>query len=1063
MARNRRARRGTPPVEDDEQIPRRFADTFGQFFRQIAAALPGSRTDYTVERARRHGAQTFASAASPVEAQRWLDRMERVFSQMDLPEDRKVNLAVQFLEDTAWHWWTGVVNDPANAGPMTWDMFKTHFYGRYFSDAHLNRMQDQFLSLEKRDDQSVLEFEQEFLSLAHHVPDLVRTEQSKIRRFVLGLGGKFKDKMLGTPYRSFAEAVSYAMDIESNSPAGFHPRDPGGPSQGPSKRATSTSGSGSSVGSGKSSGSSSRSRTRFRGRVRRFSRGQFSGQQSGQLERSKSYHGGSSGASTSQSAQFGQYQTVGCFMCGQQDHFRRDCPLLTQGARSTPTQTVGQSSAGRSTSGARTSSVGRASSQQGRAQRGRPVTHARLHAMTQQEGRDSPKVIVGTLFIFNQPALTLIDPSATHSFMSSRFPCFANVPSSLLIGEWYVSLLAGEALKIEWVFNNCGVMVDGFCLEANLIPLDLVEFDVILGMDFLETHGALVDCFRKEVVFQSLGKPEITFRGERNILSSCLISAITAKKLLNKGCQAYLAHIVDTKREVLNIEDILVVRKFPDVFPDELPGLPPVREIDFTIELLPGTTPIYQAPYRMAPAELKELKTQLQELLDKGFIRPSVSPWGAPVLFVKKKDDTLRLCIDYRKLNKVTVKNKYPLPRIDDLFDQLRGAKVFSKIDLRTGYHQLRIRESDVPKTAFRSRYGHYEFVVMPFGLTNAPAAFMDLMNRVFRPYLDRFVIVFIDDILVYSKSDELHIKHLKLVLRTLREARLYAKLSKCEFWLNSIGFLGHVVSAEGVSVDPQKVEAVLNWGRPTTVTEIRSFLGLAGYYRRFVQDFSRLAAPFTKLTRKGAKFVWSEECGQSFQELKGRLTRAPVLALPDDSGEYVIYSDASRQGLGCVLMQHGNVIAYASRQLKPHEMNYPTHDLELAAVVLALKLWRHYLYGARCQIFTDHKSLQHLLNQRDLNLRQRRWLELIKDYDCTIEYHPGRANVVADALSRKPFSSLAHLKAVRVPLLYELRSTGVNLTIEKESGALIASFHVRPILIDKVREVFGPKISILA
>ncbi|XP_040374086.1 uncharacterized protein LOC121052704 [Rosa chinensis] len=548
---------------------------------------------------RRHGAQTFTSAASTIEAQRWLDRMERVFSQMELPEDRKVNLAVQFLEDTARHWCTGVVNDPTNAGPMTWDMFK-----------------DQFLSLEKRDDQSVLEFEQEFLSLAHHVPDLVCTEQSKIRRFVQGLGGKIKDKMLGTPYRSFGEAVSYAMDIESDSPAGFHPRDPGGPSQGPSKKATSTSGSGSSVGNGKSSGSSS-----------------------------------------CQSAQFGQYQTVGCFMCGQQDHFRKDCPLLTQGARSTPTQTVGQSSAGGSTSGGRTSSVGRPGSQQGRGQRGCSVTHARLHAMTQQEGRDSPK------------------------------------------------------------------------------------------------------------------------------------------------------------REVLNIEDIPVVRKFPDVFPDELPGLPPVREIDFTIELLPGTTPISQAPYRMAPAELKELKTQLQELLDKGFIQPSVSPWGAPVLFVKKKDGTLRLLI-------------------------------------------------------------------------NAPAAFMELRNRVFCPYLDRFVIVFIDDILVYSESDELHIKHLKLVLRTLREAKLYAKLSKCEFWLNSIGFLGHVVSVEGISVDPQKVEAVLNWERPTTVTEIRSFLGLAGYYRRFVQDFSRLAAPLTKLTRKGAKFFWSEDCEQSFQELKRRLTSAPVPALPDDSGK---------------------------------------------------------------------------------------------------------------------------------------------------------------------------------
>ena len=280
----------------------------------------------------------------------------------------------------------------------------------------------------------------------------------------------------------------------------------------------------------------------------------------------------------------------------------------------------------------------------------------------------------------------------------------------------------------------------------------------------------------------------------------------------------------------------------------------------------------------------------------------------------------------------------------------MRGAKVFSKIDLRSGYPQLRIRESDIQKTAFRSRYGHYEFLVMPFGLTNAPAAFMDLMNHVFRPYLDQFVIVFIDDILVYSRSLKQHARHLRIVLNTLRDAQLYAKFSKCEFWLDKVGFLGHIISAEGISVDPQKVEAVMNWERPTNVTEIRSFLGLAGYYRRFVQDFSRIAAPLTKLTRKGVKFVWCDDCEMSFQELKNRLISAPILTLPDDSGEFVIYSDASRQGLGCVLMQHGKVIAYASRQLKSHEMNYPTHDLELAAVVFALKIWRHDLYGARCQ-----------------------------------------------------------------------------------------------------------------
>ena len=276
--------------------------------------------------------------------------------------------------------------------------------------------------------------------------------------------------------------------------------------------------------------------------------------------------------------------------------------------------------------------------------------------------------------------------------------------------------------------------------------------------------------------------------------------------------------------------------------------------------------------HRMTPVELQELKVQIQGLLDKGFIRPSTSPWGASVLFSKKKDKTLRLCIDYRQFNRVTIKNRYPLPRIDDLFDQLRGARVYSKIDHRTGYHQLRVRETDIPKTAFRTRYGHFEFTVMPFGLTNAPAAFMDILHRVFHPYLDWFVVVFMDDILIYSETEEDHEDYLRVVLQTLRDHQLYAKFSKCEFWLTEVRFLGHVVSASGVSVDHEKVEAIMSWERPKSVFKIRSFLGLAGYYKRFIEDFSRLAAPMTKLTRNEVKFEWNDSCERAFQELKWRL-----------------------------------------------------------------------------------------------------------------------------------------------------------------------------------------------
>ena len=352
---------------------------------------------------------------------------------------------------------------------------------------------------------------------------------------------------------------------------------------------------------------------------------------------------------------------------------------------------------------------------------------------------------------------------------------------------------------------------------------------------------------------------------------------------------------------------------------------------------------------------------------------------------MKKKDGTLRLCMDYRKLNRVTVKNKYPLPRIEDLFDQLNGACYFSKIDLRSGYHQLRVRDSDIPKTAFRTRYGHFEFVVMPFGLTNAPAAFMDLMNRIYRPYLDQFLVVFVDDILIYSNGRAEHERYLQLALQVLRENQLYAKLEKCDFWLQEVQFLGHMVSKEGISVDPAKVEVVMRWERPKSVFEIRSFLGLAGYYRRFIKNFSRIACPMTRLTRKGVSFDWNDKCEESFQELKKRLTTTSVLITPVSGEKYTVFCDASRVGLGCVLMQKGRVVAYASRQLKKHEENYPTHDLELAAVVFALKLWRHYLYGESLEVFSDHKSLKYIFPQRDLNARQRRWMETLEDFDFSL------------------------------------------------------------------------------
>ncbi|GJS59362.1 putative reverse transcriptase domain-containing protein [Tanacetum coccineum] len=394
----------------------------------------------------------------------------------------------------------------------------------------------------------------------------------------------------------------------------------------------------------------------------------------------------------------------------------------------------------------------------------------------------------------------------------------------------------------------------------------MFDFDVILGMDWLASHRATIDCYARTVIFSNVRQPEFVYHGSSPLKSVKLISAMKARTLISHGCQGFLASVMDTSLESPNIENLSVVREFADVFPDELPGTSPAREIEFGLKL----------------------KEQLQEMLENGFIRPSVSPWGAPVLFVKRRMGSMACVLITRTSTVITIRTRYPLRRIDDLFDQLQGAKYFSKIDLRSGYHQLRVREQDISKTAFRTRYGHYEFLVMPFGLTNAPAV---------------------------------------------------------EHEATSTEVVGDFLDRNGIIMDPSKVE-LSKWPRPTTVTEVRSFLGLAGYYRRFVEGFSRLALPLTQLMRKGEKFVWTDERQESFEELNNGDWVARYRTLPSGFRGFRLYSDASKKGLGCVLMQHGKVIAYASRQLKPYEVNYPTHDLELAAVVFAIEIWRHYLYS---------------------------------------------------------------------------------------------------------------------
>ncbi|GJV23707.1 reverse transcriptase domain-containing protein [Tanacetum coccineum] len=576
-----------------------------------------------------------------------------------------------------------------------------------------------------------------------------------------------------------------------------------------------------------------------------------------------------------------------CHECGSPDHFRNTCPKLNRAPGQTGNQLAIEGS--------------RNNRSNGNQIRGRAY-NVNVNAM---EAVQDPNVVTGTFSLNDHFVTVLFDSGADFSFVSTKFAPLLNVKPSIVNPGYVIEVADGKKVEVDRVIRDCKLELGSSLFSINLIPLGHGSFDVIIGMDWLSQHKAVIVCHDKVVEIPVEDGRILRVHGER---------AVGITKALKSA-----------KEDEPKLNDISVVCEFEDVFPEDLSGLHLQPTMVFRM-ISSWTNSIAKSPYRLAPSEMQELSGQLQELQDKGFIRPSHSPWGAPVLFVKKKDGSLRMCIDYRELNKLTVKNRYPLPRIDDLFDQLQGSRFFSKIDLRSGYHQLRVHEDDIPKMAFR--------MIRTFEFT--------------------------------TKED--HEVHLGLVLELLRNEKLYAKFSKCEFWLQEVHFLGHVVNQNGIHVDPSKIEAVKNWKTPMTPSEIRSFLGLAGYYR----------------------------------SLKNNLCDALILTLPDGVEDFVVYCDASNQGLGCVLMQRGKVIAYASRQLKTHMKNYTTHDLELGAVVFALKTWRHYLYGTKSVIYTDHKSLQHIFDQKELNMRQRRWIELFSDYECEIRYHPGKANVVADALSRK-------------------------------------------------------------
>ncbi|KAK8931429.1 hypothetical protein KSP39_PZI016937 [Platanthera zijinensis] len=911
---------------------------------------------------------------------------------MHCPSYYAVSLAATLLEGYARQWWRSILQTTYRNRCLTdvsWRSFSTLMMEHYISSSDRTELQERFLHL-RQGTMTVTEYQREFSHLARYAGIMAIEDENRAKRFFQGRNDSIRQPLMTAAHAPFEVIVHLAKtmeaDIKTTRERNKLKRISETP-QGQDHRAQ---------------GRHQRARGNDRGDHRGYDRGDRHQPPRNHHRRRTPPPPPAQQRALPAPAYAAEQRPFErrCFHCNELGHLRPQCPLLAprEGHRDNYRGGV-----------------------RGRGQPGRGQQQPPQQAYALDLGRDraTADVVNGILWINDRAARALFDTGATRSFVSHDF----------IHQEPGVVYLTGNPLRVrlpdgsEMISSDLckfRVKINDQEMEVEAAVLQLSGFDLILGMDWLAEHAAQKDCQNRRVTLQAPMGGTFTYQGIP-FISRLMLNSIQATKATMRGDEVFVVYF-EMVGQTMELAEIKVVKEFPDVFPEKLLGLPPHREEDFKIHLLPGARPVSRSPYRMAPKELTEFRVQLQELVDSGFVRPSSSPWGAPVLFVKKKDGSLRLCIDYQELNRLTVKNTYPLPRIEELFDQLQGARCFSKLDLRSGYYQLRIDDKDIEKTVFCSRYGQYEFTVMPFGLTNAPAAFMSLMNRVFEPFLDQFVIVFIDDILVYSESEEQHVTHLEKVLQKLREHHLYAKFSKCEFWLKEVSFLGHIVSANGIAVNPAKIRAVRDWPQLCSAADVRSFLGLAGYYRKFVEGFSKIALPLTSLTKKDASFIWTPQCEGAFQELKERLTSAPILTIPSGQEGFQVYTDACQQGLGAVLMQHGKVVAYASRQLKVHEKNYATHDLELGAVVFALKIWRHYLYGVRCELFSDHKSLKYVFTQRELNMRQRRWLEFLCGYDFDLQYHPSKANTVADALSRNPLASASWMIGTPRDIVREIK-----------------------------------------
>jgi transposase InsO family protein len=635
------------------------------------------------------------------------------------------------------------------------------------------------------------------------------------------------------------------------------------------------------------------------------------------------------------------------------------------------------------------------------------------------------------------PAVFLVDCGSTADFVSAAFVKRHRLDTEPRAHADTVRLADGSMQVCERQLTSAPAHIGTYADHLDLAVLPLSGFDVVLGLPWLARVGPTPDWQRGDFRFRFAGHDH-HFHNASTAPATLpsppnLINAMQFAAALRHGEEPFLVRVVaaDLAPDRAPVPDAAMaalLAEFADVTGGLPSTLPPMRTINHAIPLLPDAQPPAGRIYPVGASQLEELRTQLADLTDRGFIQPSTSPYGAPVLFARKKDGTYRMCIDYRGLNAISVKNAYPLPRIDHLLDQLHGATVFSKLDLQMGYNQIRIEPADVPKTAFSCRYGHFEYLVMPFGLCNAPATFQRQMNDIFRPFLDRFVVVYLDDILIYSRSAADHLDHVRTILTLLRQHHFYCKMSKCEFGVAAVTFLGHRLSADGITPDPAKLAAIQDWPRPQTATEVRAFLGLANYIRRNVPHMAEAQLTLTNLTALAQPWHWSAEHDAAFAAVKAECTSAGAVFPASPTGRFIVTTDASDFAAGGMLEQEQagtvRIVAFTSRKFSPAEAKRHAYEKEFLAVKHALHAWRHHLTDAftlRC----DNRAITCLQSQPQLSAQQTRWLNFLAPFDYDIIHIPGKLNVVADALSRRPDLRLNALTSFDSDLLARAAADG--------------------------------------